>query len=186
MTSGVVPAQTPYKTLLGDQYNQLHPHVRTAHEPLAAEGHLDVVHGGYVLTPLLVRMMNLPAAGSATPVTLIVDLDPSSAPAPTMRWMRQIGSTRLNTQQFASGGCLVERSGPGRIEFNLSVDESGGLLYQRTRCRFLGVPLPTSVTPDVRATVAPTSDGWHVAVVVQWRGHDICRYHGAMRVTAAS
>lgn len=180
-------AHTPYQSLLGDRYNQLHPHVRAAHEPLTAVGSVDVVHGTYILTPLFVRMMNLPAAASASPVTLCVTMDEASTGAEaSMTWMRQIGTTRLNTRQFASDGCLVERSGPGRIEFDITADESGALQYQRTRCRFLGVPLPEALSPHVRATVAPTTDGWHVDVIVEWRGHAICRYHGAMKPVSAA
>jgi hypothetical protein len=185
MTSGIGPAHTPYKTLLGDLYNQLHPHVRAAHEPLTAEGHVDVAHGTHVLTRFLVRMMNLPVAGTSRPVTLVVDVN-SSAHTPTMTWMRQIGTTRLHTQQFARGGRLVERSGPGHIEFALQVGEGGALLYQRTRCRFLGLPLPEAMSPDVRAKVAPTTDGWYVDVSVEWRGQAICRYHGAMSPAIAA
>jgi hypothetical protein len=174
--------------VLGDHYNQLHPNVRAAHEPLTAAGCVHVVHGAHILTPLLVRMMNLPAAGTSSPVTLVVNVDvpASGGNAVAMTWMRQIGTTRLHTRQFASGGRLVECSGPGHIEFSLQVNESGALLYQRTRCRFLGMPLPEAISPNVFATVAPTSDGWHVDVRIEWRGHAICRYHGDMRPAVAT
>jgi hypothetical protein len=178
-----VPVQTPYQSLLGAAYARLHPRVRAAHEaPLTAEGTVDVAHGAHPLTPLFVRAMNLPAAGRSEPVTLLVAIDSAAVrSAPTMRWMRQIGTACLKTQQFARQGCLVEQSGAGRIEFSLRVDESGALLYQSTRCRFLGVPLPNSISPTVRAKVAPTGDGWHVDVIVEWRGRALCRYLGPMR-----
>ena len=153
--------------------------MRIAHEaPLIATGAVDVVHGAHPLTSLIVRAMKLPAPG-AQPVMLHVALA-SASPAATMTWTRRIGITSLDTRQFARRGRLVEQSGPGTVEFVLRVDD-GALLYEQTRCRFLQVPLPCPLAPQVRARVAPTADGWHVEVVVEWRGHLVCRYGGAMR-----
>ena len=150
-----------------------------AHEaPLMATGAVDVVHGAHPLTPLIVRAMKLPAPG-AQPVMLHVAMA-SASPAATMAWTRRIGSTSLDTRQYARQGRLVERSGPGTVEFVLRVDD-GALLYEQTGCRFLQLPLPRRAAPQVRARVAPTADGWHVQVVVEWRGHLVCRYGGAMR-----
>ena len=156
-----------------------------AHEaPLSATGAVDVVHGAHPLTPLIVRALKLPAVGPQ-PVLLKVALA-SAAPAAiaataaTMTWTRRIGVTSLATRQYARQGRLVERSGPGTVEFVLSV-ENGSLLYQQSGCRFLQVPLPGPPAPHVRAWVAPAAVGWRVEVVVEWRGHLICRYGGAMR-----
>jgi len=48
-----------------------------------------------------------------------------------------------------------------------------------------GVPLPSRLAPRVRGRVSPIPDGWCVEVVVEWRGHLICRYGGPMRPIAA-
>jgi len=150
-----------------------------AHEaPLMATGAVDVVHGAHPLTPLIVRAMKLPAPG-AQPVMLHVAMAPAS-PAATMAWTRRIGGTSLDTRQYARQGRLVERNGPGTVEFVLRVDD-GALLYEPAGCRFLGVPLPCPLAPRVRARVAPAVVGWRVEVVVEWRGHLICRYGGAMQ-----
>jgi hypothetical protein len=156
-----------------------------AHEaPLVATGALDVVHGAHPFTPLIVRAMKLPAAGSQ-PVMLHVALasdapGASTATAATMTWTRRIGITSLDTRQYARQGRLVERSGRGAVEFVLRVDD-GALLYEQARCRFLDVPLPRPLAPRVRARVAPAAVGWHVEVAVEWRGHLMCRYGGAMQ-----
>jgi len=150
-----------------------------AHEaPLMATGAVDVVHGAHPLTPLIVRAMKLPAPG-AQPVMLHVAMA-SASPAATMAWTRRIGGTSLDTRQYARQGRLVERNGPGTVEFVLRVDD-GALLYEPAGCRFLGVPLPCPLAPRVRARVAPAVVGWRVEVVVEWRGHLICRYGGAMQ-----
>jgi len=150
-----------------------------AHEaPLMATGAVDVVHGAHPLTALIVRAMKLAAPG-AQPVMLHVAMASASSAA-TMAWTRRIGSTSLDTRQYARQGRLVERNGPGTVEFVLRVDD-GALLYEPAGCRFLGVPLPCPLAPRVRARVAPAVVGWRVEVVVEWRGHLICRYGGAMQ-----
>ena len=183
-----MPARTPYQTLLGERYDLLHSHVRAAHEAITAEGRVDVVHGTHLLTPFFIRTMKLPAAGQSSPVRLqvVIDHAPADGPDAIMMWMRQIGATRLDTRQFARRGQLVETAGPGSVEFRLRADE-GVLVYESERCRFLGVPMPRALSPAVRARVSPSTDGWHVHVVIEWRRHLICTYGGEMRrVTRAS
>jgi hypothetical protein len=128
-------------------------------------------------------MMNLPAAGDSRAVSLRVTIDdsPIARSGATMTWMRQIGGTRLDTCQFARHGHLVEEAGPGSVEFRLHVDEDGSLVYESARCRFLRIPVPRVFAPQVRASVGPTSAGWRVDVVVEWRGHLICSYGGLMQ-----
>ena len=177
------PPRSLYQDLLGPAYDALAPAVRVAHEaPLSAEGAMDVVHGDDVLTPLLVRMMKLPASGTNLPVVLGVTNEPRRADAGTaMVWRRQIGATVLDTRQFARDGRLVEQSGPGTVEFALQADDNGSLHYSDVACRFLGLPLPRFLAPRVCAQVSANGTGWHVEVNVEWRGHLVCRYGGAMR-----
>ena len=173
--------RTPYQKLLGAAYDRLHPHVRVAHEaPLTAVGVMDVVHGTHPLTSFFVRAMHLPAAGASRPVTLEVTLASSASSPCRMTWMRYIGTTRLDTNQFARLDYLVERSGPGAVQFSLHEDE-GALVYEGAGCHFLSIPVPRALAPAVHARVAPTSDGWHVAVTVHWQGQLICTYRGSMR-----
>jgi hypothetical protein len=158
--------------------------VRVAHDaPLSAEGAMDVVHGDHLLTPLLIRMMKLPAKGTNLPVVLHVMNEPraNDRVRPTMVWQRQIGATVLDTRQFARNERLVEQSGPGTIEFALQADAHGSLHYVDVACRLMGVPLPRFLAPRVRAQVSPNDSGWHVEVNVQWRGRLVCQYAGAMR-----
>jgi Domain of unknown function (DUF4166) len=178
------PPRSPYQDLLGDAYDALAPSVRTAHEaPLTAEGAMDVVHGDYFLTPLLVRVMKLPWKGTNLHVSLHVTNEPHTSPSvrTTMSWRRQIGATVLDTRQLSRDGRLVEQSGPGTIEFALHTDSQGSLHYSDIACRFMGVPVPRFVAPRVRAEVSANGSGWHVDVTVQWRGRLVCRYGGAMR-----
>jgi hypothetical protein len=142
---------------------------------------MDVVHGHHFLTPLLVRIMKLPSQGRNLRVVLQVTKEPT-----TMSWRRQIGATVLDTRQFARAGRLVEQSGAGTVEFALRVDSSGGLHYEDVTSRFLHIRLPRFLAPRVRAQVSPTSSGWRVGVVIEWRGHLICRYEGPMHMVRSN
>ena len=177
----VVPAAadySPYEAILGEAFASLHPHVRRAHlAPLHAKGTLDVEHGPGWMSRTLIRLLKLPAAGVRQPVELDV-----AARGSELVWSRRIGRIVLRTRQRASGSRLVERSGLGRVFFDLSVDD-GALLYRQASLRVAGLPLPRSLSPRVTAIVSAAMEGWHVSVTVRWRGRIVCRYAGAVRAS---
>ena len=179
---------SPYQALLGDAFNTLHPNVRRAHEaPLNAHGIFDVVHGTHRVTRMLVALMKLPAAGIRVPVALSVvfaSARTNSGPL-TMRWERRIGRTLLSTRQHAHRGFLIEETGLGGVVFSLRA-ANGSLFYEHAWLRFLFLRVPPVLSPRVRACVSPDAEGWHVEVVVEWRGHLICRYGGTMQPLQAT
>ncbi|MGB2717341.1 MAG: hypothetical protein WBC51_24375 [Vicinamibacterales bacterium] len=64
---------SPYEAVLGEAFATLDAGVQHAHlSPLVAHGLLDVEHGSHWLTPFLIRVLKLPAAGSAQPARLEV------------------------------------------------------------------------------------------------------------------
>ena len=175
-----------YRDLLGPAYDTLHPHVRLAHEaPLRATGTLDVFHGPHRLGAVLVRLLHLPDAGSSRPVVLTLSAPRGPRTPSVLHWSRQIGTTRLETQQFALRGLLAEQHGAGRITFVLTVTD-GALVYEQTAFHVLGIPLARAIAPSVRARVSPAVDGWSVEVNVLWRGDLICRYAGRMQPAGAA
>ena len=176
----VLPAGSdcsPYEAILGDAFASLHAHVRRAHlPPLHAEGTMDVEHGlGWLGRPMI-WLMKLPAAGPRQPVRLDIAGDGLA-----LVWTRRIGDSILRTRQAASGSRLVERSGLGRIAFDVAV-EDGALLYRQSSIHVAGLPLPSWLSPRVAAVVSGTPEGWRVAVTVRWLGRMLCRYAGTMRV----
>ena len=165
-----------YEAVLGDAFASLHAHVRRAHlPPLGAEGTIDVEHGSGWLARLMVGLMKLPAAGTRQAVRLDVAWEGEE-----LVWTRRIGDVVLRTRQRASGSRLVERSGLGRISFDLAVEE-GALLYRHRAIHVAGLRVPSALGPRVSADVSATVDGWHVVVTVTWRGRIVCRYAGALR-----
>ena len=123
----------------------------------------------------MIWFMQLPAAGLRQPVRLDVAND-----GVTVVWTRRIGGVILATRQHVSGSRLVERSGVGRISFDLA-EQDGALLYQQSAIHVAGVRVPRSLSPRVAAVVSATADGWHVVVTVTWRARMICRYSADMR-----
>jgi hypothetical protein len=172
----VPAAGSPYEAVLGPAFASLHAHVRRAHlAPLRAEGTIDVEHGAGWLARPLIWSMKLPAAGPRQPVRLVVSGNSSE-----LVWTRRIGRSILRTRQRAIGSRLVERSGLGRVSFDLAV-EDGALLYRQSSFHVAGLPVPSALSPGVGAVVSATAEGWHVAVTVTWRGRILCRYAGAIR-----
>jgi hypothetical protein len=156
----------------------LHAHVRRAHlPPLRAEGTIDVEHGPGWLARPMIWLMLLPAAGLRQPVRLEVAGDSSG-----LRWTRRIGRSTLRTRQRAIGSRIVERSGLGRVSFDLAV-EDGALLYRQSSIHVAGLPVPSSLGPRVGAVVSATTEGWRVEVTVTWRGRIVCRYAGTMHAS---
>ena len=158
-------SKSPYEAVLGEAFATLHAHVRRAHlPPLRAEGTMDVEHGqGWVARPII-WLMNLPAAGPRQPVRLDVAANGSE-----LVWTRRVGVSVLRTRQRECGSRLVERSGLGRVSFDLAVDD-GALLYRQSSFHVAGLPVPSSLSPRVGAVVSATADGWHVVVTVAWAG----------------
>ena len=179
---------SPYRAALGNAFDTLDPEVRRAHlPPLVATGTFDVEHGSAWFAPLLARLLKLPAAGRAQPVTLEVRADGDQ-----LLWSRHIGEVRLATRQHAAGTHIVERAGIGEIVFALAV-ENGALVYTQVSFSIAKIPLPRAVAPQISARVSPAStfarraaadrrDGWHVEVHVAWRARLVCRYSGAMTI----
>ena len=179
---------SPYRAALGNAFDTLAPQVQRAHlPPLAATGTFDVEHGSTWFAPLLARLLKLPAAGGAQPVSLDV-----RAEGDHLHWNRHIGAVRLSTRQHAAGALIVERAGIGTIVFALAV-ENGALVYRQVSFSVAKVPLPRVVAPQVRARVSAAStsalrptadrrDGWHVEVHVTWGARLVCRYAGAMAI----
>lgn len=169
---------SPYEAILGVAFASLHAHVRRAHlAPLRAEGTIDVEHGPRWLARPIIWLMKLPSAGPRQPVRLEVVEDGSE-----IVWTRRIGGSVLLTRQRADGPRLVERSGLGRISFDLVV-EDGALVYRQSSIHVAGLPVPPSVSPRVDAVVFATGEGWRVVVSVNWRGLFVCRYAGSIRAS---
>jgi Domain of unknown function (DUF4166) len=125
----------------------------------------------------MIWLMKLPAVGPGQPVRLDVAEHGSE-----LVWTRRIGRSTLRTRQRASDSRIVERSGLGRISFDLVV-ENGALLYQQASIHVAGLPVPSSLSPRVGAVVSATAEGWDVVVTVEWRGRIVCRYRGPIRAS---
>lgn len=168
-----------YQQILGDDFERLGDALRRFHmEPGKVRGRLTVTHSSKWVPKLFVWLMRLPKAGVDLETVLVVDGDARSE-----KWIRDIGSVRLVTQQRMRGGRLVESAGPINFVFDLSED-GGAMVFHHYRSEFLGVPMPKRIAPIIDARVDPDEVGWSVVVNIQCpRYGTICKYEGRIETT---
>ena len=96
---------------------------------------------------LLGRLFGLPPPGENLPVK--VRFLPQAGGE---RWFRRFGTHRLASHQVPAGrpGWMFESFGPGRFLIELAAG-SEGLTLSLRGVRFLGLPLPRPLWPQVRA-----------------------------------
>lgn len=142
-----------YPKLLGDSWWDLDDAVRRLHASSAtvrAVGVFRVRQGSNWLTRLLARLAQLPAAGAAVDIQLLV-----TARGDGEEWRRTFaGRPLVSLQSGRPDGLLVERMGVVEMRFRLQA-VGGTLAYQATSAVLclgsLRVPLPHWFRPRVRA-----------------------------------
>lgn len=150
-----------YRTLLGDSYSSLHPHLRRAHEaPLSAAGVAKVRGAANLIACILARRMRLPRAGDSVTVRLEVTETPRGT-----EWSRFFGLDATKTVQTVKSGRMVESSGQATITFDVRVSE-GSVLYSSVGASLYGISLPRALAPRAKGVVSATVDGWLVDVEI--------------------
>jgi hypothetical protein len=151
-----------YRELLGESFDQLHPHLQVAHSPpLHARGFADVDGASSPAARVLARLLRLPRPGLHQPLELRL-----IAKSQEVFWVRSFNGRSFETRQFPAGTNIVECAWPAKIVFNVSVEE-GVVMYRSSQIKLLGLPLPRSLAAETTASVIPTDDGWVVRVAVR-------------------
>lgn len=146
---------------MGPDYDNLHPHLKVAHEaPLSATGKVVVEGAERAIAKVIARMLNLPRAGGQ--VALEVQVTHSSD---GQVWSRKFGHQQFSTQQSVRNGLMREVNGPGCIEIEMS-REGQDLVYQSQCARWAGLKLPRYISPQIIARVTPTEQGWTAKVEI--------------------
>ncbi len=146
---------------MGSHYDELHPHLKAAHEaPLTASGTVAVVGADRAIGRWIARILSLPKSGEGMSLEVEVSHSPDG-----QVWSRKFGQQSIVTRQTMYDGLMREISGPGTIEIAVS-KEAEGLVYRSTRARWAGIPLPRPISPQVHATVKPTDQGWVAKVEI--------------------
>ena len=152
----IILAPSLYARVMGAAFDRLPPEVRAMHEVLGdsgAAGEADVTGAANPLGALMARLMGFPRAGHYPLHVTFIERDG------TERWTRWFGARRFTSELSEKDGRLVERFGPARFQFDLSVDEAGLMMVMR-RWSMFGIPLP----PCARTPIAGerVGRGWDV------------------------
>lgn len=170
--------QPLFRRLLGSTIDDLPPVVRDAHDSRIDQhwsGVAQVEASPNPMARLLCRMMRLPAAGTAIPVTVRFERRGT-----TERWHRDFAGRRYHSMLVERAGLMVERMGMATNIFRVSVVD-GALRLDLIGFRFLGVPLPSALRPHCHAR-EHEDDGHYVfdVPVDLWPFGRIIRYTGRL------
>lgn len=98
-------------------------------------------------------------------------------------WVREFGDKRFESSQWVEGSLMVEKYGPARSRFTVTVAD-GVVHYDTARVSLLGVPVPMPLAVTTSATVKGTDDGFLASVVIRSALLGVlCRYDARMKVT---
>ena len=175
-----------YQTLLGAQWNDVHPKVRGSHlsgAELRANCRLNITGCSHIIGKIIGRVASLPGPMSDAPVTLQIRQIPEGE-----LWNRVFPDRSLKSIQYISDdGCLIDRFGMIAFCFRLTI--SNGCIihcHERTELRWRGMKLtiPKIFSPVVTSHEEPDTDESasriHVSLSVPIIGH-LLTYNGGVR-----
>lgn len=173
----------PFRELLGAQFQQLAPAVRSVHDGLShrLRGTATVERGEALLARLICRLAHLPRAQRDGPVEidLVADRDGET-------WTRRFGgSAPMRSRLRACGAMLVEELGPLRLMFQLRhVD--GAVAWQLRSVSVLGLRAPARWLAMTQARSSESNGRYcfEVRVVLPFVGAVIA-YHGSVDLAPA-
>lgn len=156
ITTGIrenLPATAPlYERILGEAFQNLPDQLRDLHTPNGItkwSGTARVTRGTGPVSALAGFLLRLPAANTATPVT--VTFTPQNNGE---LWERNFGGKKFHSFQAEGTGrnahLLTERFGPITVSLAL-VLKNGELDLIPRRWAFLGIPMPTAFLPQGRS-----------------------------------
>ena len=165
-----------YRRILGDQFDKLPVVLRNFHdlpEGGRGAGRFQIERGAGLLAGVLGLLLRFPVAGTNVLMTLDVSVEGDRE-----RWIRDFGGRRLKSIQWVQGGSLIEKAGLLRFAFRLSADETG-MHFAFQRAWLLFVPLPSFLSPRIKASALAADRGWRVDIRLSlpW-GAPILRYNG--------
>jgi len=131
LTHAVVEIDQPpplYARVMGADFDRLSHALKSVHGVLrdaGAHGRAVVSRGDHWIARLMARLMRFPPAGEHA---LHVHFREDQG---VERWTRDFGGSRFSSILSADGNWLVERFGPLRFAFSLSVDDGGLAMAMR-------------------------------------------------------
>ena len=173
-------AEPLYRRLLGDAYAELPQPLQTMHDvddTLTANGLATVERGTGPLARIFGSVFRFPSAGTDVPLTVTFRVQGG-----VEHWHRSFGGKVFYSSQEAGKGrlegLLVERF--GAFAFAMAAPIRDRRLYLEIRsARFLGVPLPSLMTPRIEVFEHDAEDrfNFHVDLALPVLGR-LVRYTG--------
>jgi hypothetical protein len=166
-----------YEHVLGPSYAALPPallrfHRLTGHTVL--HGWVETEAPGSALARLLARCLGTPLRGGSGALRFELDASPHAE-----CWTRHFPTQTMTSRMRLVAGKIEEKLGAARLTFGLSVVE-GELKMRLERLRFLGIPCPRWLMPEVVAEESGSENKLHFRVaarlpllgtVASYRGH---------------
>lgn len=150
-----------YRRVLGARFDALPARVRELHDLDGARvwtGRASVERGKSLPSRIAAALTGLPPEGPDQPLRVTFE------PVGTAEvWLRQFGSARFRSVQYARGGFLRERVGPTTFVFR-PIASPEGLALRLEGFRVLGVPLPRLLHPAVHTFECERDGRYHFEV----------------------
>lgn len=166
-----------YETVMGNRFSQLAPAIQRFHR-LSGE---HVLHGwvkthapASIAAKLLARLLGTPLDETSGPIRFNLHARPDRE-----AWTRHFPTKTMKSTLSLCGRQVEERLGPARLIFVL-VESSGTLVMALNRFRFLGIPCPGWLMPNVVAQESGDGSSLHfhvqatlpiIGVVASYSGH---------------
>jgi hypothetical protein len=177
-----------FQRVLGEAWERLPPALQSMHgddECRFSTGVATVERGSGALAHLAARLFGFPAAGTDIPIRVTMQRTAAGE-----QWTRAFAGRQfrsvLTEGEGRSKRLLCERFGAFRFDMAL-VLEAGRLRFVVRRWRFLGFPLPVSVSPRGNAYETEVDGRFRFHVEI---AHPLCglivRYAGSLERTASA
>lgn len=165
-----------YAELLGADFAQLSPAVRSFHDPHGPTewtGRANVKRGSSWIAQLTCGLFRFPADGQDIPLALRITPDQGGE-----RWDRNFNGRVMSTWQTTRDGWLIEHLGPIRIFMKPDIN-AGSLSVVPQRWSLVGLPLPAFLMPTSQNRETDQNGRFHfeVAISAPFAGH-IVTYKG--------
>ena len=136
-------------------------------------GHFSVQRGNNLFTRWIGKLAKLPPESNRSEVDLVVIQNGDSE-----IWHRRIGNHKVVSKQWLEDGELVEKYGPIKLHFEVTV-KHGQLLIHEKYVTFLGLPFPPFFTPWVNANGEDQGESILITVEVGFYPFgSVIKYHG--------
>ncbi len=146
---------------MGEDFERLSPLLQHAHTGRKALVGTANVERGNFLARLICAVFRFPKENRQSPLSV-----KCIHSANTMDWYRDFNGLKMTSHFQKEGKFLVEKLGSLKMYFHAE-QIAGGLHYRFVKTKFLGVPMPDFLSPQVEAYEKELDGKYHFSVAVR-------------------